>query len=110
MGKRVIIDIDEHYDDILCITAIGHTYESFSIKTWANTFSMNLHEHTYAAITHDGKNGGFQLKASEKQGRWEDDPYVFKCSECHKWLVLERGDADMNFCPHCGAKMEGDAK
>lgn len=42
-----------------------------------------------------------------KHGIWEEDPYVWRCSECQKWVMVEQGDADMNFCTHCGARMDG---
>ena len=40
-----------------------------------------------------------------RHGMWEDDNYVWKCNLCHKCLMIEQGDADMNYCPNCGAKM-----
>ena len=40
-----------------------------------------------------------------RHGMWEDDKYVWKCNLCHKCLMIEQGDADMNYCPNCGAKM-----
>lgn len=40
-----------------------------------------------------------------RHGMWEDDNYIWKCNLCHKSLVIEQGDADMNYCPNCGAKM-----
>lgn len=42
-----------------------------------------------------------------KHGKWLDDPYIWKCSERGKWLMIEQGDADMNYCPHCGKPMDG---
>lgn len=42
-----------------------------------------------------------------KHGIWEEEPYIWRCSECHKWIMLEQGDAEMNFCTHCGARMDG---
>ena len=39
------------------------------------------------------------------RGEWEDNPYIWECNQCHKWLLVENGDADMNFCPECGADM-----
>lgn len=42
-----------------------------------------------------------------KHGIWEEDPNMWKCSECHKWLVVRLGNAGMNFCSHCGARMDG---
>ena len=40
-----------------------------------------------------------------RHGKWKYDNIALKCSECDKWLVIEQGTADMNFCPHCGAKV-----
>ena len=39
-------------------------------------------------------------------GKWFPDPHDWICSKCGKWLELADGNADMNYCPHCGAKME----
>lgn len=41
-----------------------------------------------------------------RHGRWEGKTY--KCSLCGKWVDPLQGDADMNYCPNCGAKMDGD--
>ena len=40
-----------------------------------------------------------------RHGMWEDDNYIWKCNLWHKCLMIEQGDADMNYCPNCGAKM-----
>ena len=42
-----------------------------------------------------------------KIGRWMDIPDGYKCSECGAYLEIDCGDTEMNFCPNCGAKMEG---
>lgn len=39
-----------------------------------------------------------------RHGRWIGK--VYKCSLCGKWVDPLQGDADMNYCPNCGAKME----
>lgn len=39
------------------------------------------------------------------RAEWADDEYLWECTRCDTWLVVEQGDADMNFCPNCGAKM-----
>ena len=31
-----------------------------------------------------------------------------ECSECHKWLDVIQGTAEMNYCPNCGADMRGE--
>jgi hypothetical protein len=43
----------------------------------------------------------------QKHGHWFGNPGVFgyECNQCGKWLVFERGNAEMNYCPNCGAKM-----
>jgi DNA-directed RNA polymerase subunit RPC12/RpoP len=38
-------------------------------------------------------------------GRWLSEGIAMMCNKCKKCLVVEQGDADMNYCPHCGAKM-----
>lgn len=48
-------------------------------------------------------------------GEWVEypRPYYFKCSNCkytvpHKKANLFNGKREYNYCPHCGAKMDGD--
>lgn len=48
--KRVIIDLDENYDDVITFTAVGTS----AFKTRVTTWAMDLHEQTYAAIDKDG--------------------------------------------------------
>lgn len=48
-----------------------------------------------------------------KHGIWEPDWLRFECSLCHKWFKLdfdysETPTASMNYCPNCGARMDGD--
>jgi hypothetical protein len=31
-----------------------------------------------------------------------------ECSICHTWLDVMQGTAEMNFCPNCGARMDGE--
>lgn len=45
----------------------------------------------------------------EKDG-WDGDVY-YDCSACgESWITIEGTpwNNDMNYCPHCGAKMEGE--
>lgn len=44
-----------------------------------------------------------------KRGKWEENGIAYVCSLCHRSLVIEQGDANMNFCPNCGARMDGDS-
>ena len=39
-------------------------------------------------------------------GEWEACGIGLTCKICHKGLVLEQGDVEMNYCPNCGAKMD----
>lgn len=44
-------------------------------------------------------------------GRWsEEDTERYVCTVCGKWFFIDSGDGDMNYCPHCGAKMDGGAE
>lgn len=51
----------------------------------------------------------------QKTGRWEtedmfDGDVAYRCSACNELFWIESGtpkDNGYNFCPNCGAKMEG---
>ena len=49
----------------------------------------------------------FEHRPERKTGRWmateADEPCFYRCSECGR-LIDERE----NFCPNCGARMEGE--
>lgn len=50
-----------------------------------------------------------------KHGIWEPDCWRFECSLCHKYFNLDEcysgeATAEMNYCPHCGARMDGRVK
>ena len=54
-------------------------------------------------------NAGYR---KQKVGRWElqrepnGKPYFFRCSVCDTDMIKVAS----NFCPHCGAKMEGERR
>lgn len=45
-----------------------------------------------------------------KHGEWNYIGIAYECNLCGKSLVVEQGDAEMNYCPHCGTKMDGERK
>ena len=45
-----------------------------------------------------------------EHGQWADDQDFWRCSLCLEWLEITQGTANMNFCPNCGAKMDGERK
>ena len=45
-----------------------------------------------------------------RHGRWEfKHPNGWACSECGEWglMIDNRGICKSNYCPNCGAKMDG---
>lgn len=38
---------------------------------------------------------------------FEGDGYFF-CKACKKYIVVVGGDGDLNYCPNCGTRMDGD--
>ena len=57
-----------------------------------------------------------EAEPERKTGKWQITsayPHNVYCSVCHKkyaqthWAVWEDGSLPRNFCPNCGAKMEG---
>ena len=46
-----------------------------------------------------------------RHGEWAfKHPNGWACSECGEWglMIDNRGICKSNYCPHCGAKMDGD--
>ena len=43
-----------------------------------------------------------------RHGEWEVCGIGLTCKICHKGLVIEQGDVEMNYCPNCVAKMDAD--
>lgn len=48
-----------------------------------------------------------KLPSAERKGHWIGYAGAIgnKCSECGKWLDVSHGNAEMNYCPNCGAKI-----
>ena len=47
-----------------------------------------------------------EIEERPHTGKWIGK--TSKCSLCGKWVDPLQGDADMNYCPNCGAKMDGE--
>ena len=41
-------------------------------------------------------------------GRWKTYSDIAVCNLCNSHVVAEQGTAELNYCPNCGAKMDGD--
>lgn len=40
-------------------------------------------------------------------GKWRSRGIAAVCSVCGADLVIEQGTAELNYCPNCGARMDG---
>ena len=46
-----------------------------------------------------------------EQENWATDDYYYTCSACGEdYNTIYGTPPDYNFCPHCGAKMDGDGE
>ena len=43
-----------------------------------------------------------------KHGHWVRHNNIIACSECIWDMYWEEGNTKLNYCPYCGAKMEGE--
>lgn len=46
-----------------------------------------------------------------KKGKWIDNDKINfpQCSECGMWIDVMQQSGEMNFCPNCGARMDGES-
>lgn len=63
------------------------------------------------------KPSDFPAIEERKTGKWiiepydvENDIWVHRCGECMKVAMLGSKKSRFNYCPNCGAKMEGEEK
>lgn len=77
----------------------GKARPSLRAKTLENVRRSNLSETDKQCI--------YAVFEERKPGRWiclEPEIGLFECSECEHKILR----AKCNFCPNCGAKMDGD--
>ena len=61
-------------------------------------------------IAEEAYKNGYEkgLKEAVKHGRWKfRNDYQSLCSECYEVVWVDHDD-EPNYCPNCGAKMDGD--
>lgn len=75
-----------------------------------NNITMKEYGDNYTATEQAYKNGYEQgKKDAVKHGRWNDDG---RCTECDWYMPFdcEGNSFETQYCPHCGAKMDGERK
>ncbi len=113
---KIVVDIPEGvYDlikyDIQATSGFINAYYAIRNGTVIPNDAKILTKEAYSDLclraSHECKTG----KWIEKDG-FDGDVY-YDCSACgESWTTIEGTpwDNDMNYCPHCGAKMEGAEK
>ena len=67
--------------------------------------AMNAVAHTKTEDVAPVRHGRWVDVTPVRHGRWTVTPIFIKCSECGETFTL----IPQNYCPNCGAKMDGDA-
>ena len=72
----------------------------------------------YSGRFYEGKFNGLQCAyeiindmstvEERKHGRWVRHNNIIACSECIWDMYWEEGNTKLNYCPSCGAKMDGE--
>jgi len=69
-----------------------------AITTWAKAFNE------CADMVADAPT----IEPQSKKGKWIEEPNCYyRCSECGKHYPSILGYMNYNYCPNCGARMEG---
>lgn len=73
----------------------------------------------YSGRFYEGKFNGLQCAyeiindmstvEERKHGRWVRHNNIIACSECIWDMYWEEGNTELNYCPSCGAKMDGES-
>ena len=67
-------------------------------------YALPPEEATTKAMLIQGVKQMDAAQPERKKGQWKVTPVYIKCSECGESFML----IPQNYCPHCGAKMEGE--
>lgn len=77
---------------------------------------VHAFERLYERYVPRGENNGWPIKQERKTGKWIYDGTSFvsgfewmHCSECNHADIWAE-DTRTNYCPNCGAKMEGESE
>lgn len=72
----------------------------------------------YSGRFYEGKYNGLQCAyeiindmptvEERKHGRWIRNGDIISCSECILDMYWDEGNAELNYCPYCGAIMDGE--
>lgn len=104
MGQRLIDAIelpklfDAEYKKTMKLILSGEK----QLDNLAEGFAEAHHVVKYIAPTIDA--------APVVHGRWIEGRYCLKCTVCHGLAKKDFRDGCWNYCPNCGAKMDGSAE
>lgn len=91
-----LIDADKAKAELLRIGEGIHAYDEYF-----NGIRIGYKRAAHSLVT-------IPTVEERKQGHWVRHNDIIACSECIFDMCFDENIAELNYCPYCGAKMDGE--